>query len=384
MTQKVQQTVPTAHVAALPAKHSHARIGSLIGWSFVIVSAFAVLSLVAAYSSADGETSTFQEKLKSRLAQVATLSLVDSAPENNDVTILATGDILPARYVEKRMRELKDYTHPFQKVAGFLKSADITFGNLESPLLPGKNVPTGSMTFRGDLEAVQGLLFAGYDVISLANNHTMNYQVPGLTSTIQTLKKAELATVGAGKNLDAAHTPAIFEVKGKKIAFYAYNDQTIPPGFHGEAKANTPGIAKMDLETVKNDVKYALSPDGHGVDAVIVSMHAGREYTHKPTKFQQDFAHAAIDAGAKAVIGAHPHWVQPVEHYGNGVIFYSLGNFVFDQFFDPDVQTGMIAKIVLGDEGKVTAEWFPVKIDKTVPRILEGEEKAQELKRLGF
>lgn len=295
-------------------------------------------------------------------------------------TLIATGDILLARFVEQKMRTLKDYTYPFQRVADFLKSADITFGNLETPLLSGKNVPKNSMTFRGDPEGVKGLLYAGYDVLSVANNHTMNYQIPGLTSTLQELKKANILASGGGKNQDIAHTPAIVEAKGKKIAFYSYVDSSIPPGFHGEAKWNKPGIAAMNIEVVKNDVKNALT----FADFVIVSMHAGKEYTRQPTRFQQDFAHAAIDAGASVVIGHHPHWVQPVEYYGNGIIFYSLGNFVFDQFFSEDVQTGLVVKIILKSGEKPEAELFPVKIEQTQPRILEGEEKERQLQRLGL
>ncbi len=366
-----QKVVPIAHA-------SFSRIREIIVWTFVVAAVFGALSIISSNSQPQtGESSSFQKKLE----QVATLSLLS---DDDPVTFIATGDILLARYVELRMRQLNDYTYPFHKVADFLKSADITFGNLETPLLPGRNVPTGSMTFRGDLEGVKGLLFAGYDVLSVANNHTMNYQIPGLTSTLQTLKEAGILASGGGKDQNTAYTPVIIEAKGKKIAFYSYVDSNIPPGFHGEAKADKPGIARMDIEGVKNDVKNAL--ENLGADYVVVSMHAGAEYKFDPTKFQKDFAHAAIDAGASAVIGTHPHVIEPVEYYGNGVIFYSLGNFVFDQFFSEDVQNGLVAKLQFPiEEGeKVTAEVFPVRIEKGQPRLMEGEEKAVILKKLGL
>lgn len=351
------------------------RARSIFVWSLVVVSVLAVLSVVASYGNEDqSETSVFRQKLP----QASMLNLLNT---DEPITLIATGDVMLARYVELQMRTLKDYTFPFRKVSDFLKNADITIANLETPLMPGKNVPTGSMTFRADPEALAGLLAAGFDVVSIANNHTMNYQVPGLTSTLQALKKAGILAAGGGRDLDVAHTPAIMEVKGKKIAFYSYVDNSIPPGHHGAATKNTPGIAVMDTSAVKSDVKNAR--DTYGADIVIVSMHAGKEYTREPTQFQKDFAHAAVDAGASVVIGHHPHWIQPVENYMDGVIFYSLGNFVFDQSFSDDVKTGLVAKITF-DGVKPVYELFPVKIEKTQPRILEGDEKDKEITRLGL
>ncbi len=345
---------------------------------FAVIAIFAIFSLVffiGGKGNHKNQTSTVAVNETMEARQIAPESV-----ENSSVTLIATGDIMLARYVELKMRRNKDYTWPFPKVADFLKSADITFGNLETPLLAGKNVPTDSMTFRADLEGVKGLAFAGYDLLSLANNHVMNYQVPGLTSTIQELKKAGIRYVGAGKNFDIANAPVIIEAKGKKIAFLAYNDKNIPPKFHGEATATMPGIAKMDIEKVKVNVAAAKQV----ADFVIVSMHAGIEYKKEPNQFQKDFAHAAIDAGAVAVLGHHPHVVEPVEYYGNGVIFYSLGNFVFDQFFNQDVQTGLVVRLTLNPESPLGVELFPVKIDLVQPRILEGEEKDLALKKLGL
>ena len=288
-------------------------------------------------------------------ANTPTLSL---RTDGDDITVNAVGDILLARYIEVKMRQLKDYTYPFHKIADFLKNADITFGNLETPLMPGRNVPKDSMTFRGDPAGTVGLLFAGFDVLSIANNHTMNYQIPGLTSTLVELKKAGILASGGGKNIDIAHTPVILEAKGRSIAFYSYVDPNIPPRRHGDATADTPGIALMNIEAVKNDVKNALET----ADIVIISMHAGREYTREPTQFQKDFAHAAIDAGAAVVIGSHPHWVQPVEEYQGADIFYSLGNFVFDQMWSEKTREGVAARISLSKDGVESYELNPVKI----------------------
>lgn len=347
------------------------RVRSLVGLGFVLVAVFAVLSIVAFGSR--------QENVKSRFVgrfdQAATLSLADN--NNERIVVAAVGDILLARFVELKMRSLSDYLFPFRQTADLLKAADITIGNLETPLFPGVNTPQGSMTFRGDPEGLKGLVFAGFDAVTLANNHIMNFTATGLLRTLNELKKTDILFTGAGMNQDEAHTPAVIEAKGKKIAIYAYNDQTIPPGFHGEAVRFSPGIAKMNVEAVKNDVKNALS---RGADFVVVSMHAGREYSKGPTQIQRDFAHAAIDAGASIVMGHHPHVVQPVEEYGSGVIFYSLGNFVFDQFFSEDVRIGLVAQIVLEKGQKPEFALFPTRIQDAQPRFLEGEAKEAVLK----
>lgn len=350
--------------------------GGIFGLAVLVMIGIFVYSNYSKPAQEDAEQLTIGQTVETN-----GFNLFGVGEENEDaITLIATGDVLLARYVEQRMRATGDYTLPFQKAADFLKSADVTFGNLETPILNGKNTPKDSTTFRADPAGVKGLTFAGYDVMSIANNHTMNYQIPGLTNTLKELKKAGILASGGGKNQDFAHAPAIFETKGKTIAFLSYVDPKIPPRNYGIATYNTAGLASMNIEAMKNDVKNAATE----YDIVVVSMHSGTEYKREPTQFQKDFAHAAIDSGASAVIGTHPHVVQPVEYYGNGVIFYSLGNFVFDQFFSTDVKTGLVARITFEDEEKPSVELFPVKIETTQPRILEGQEREDTLKKLGL
>lgn len=376
VAKNVEAHVPEG-VEKMAASHSGHhflyRVRTIVGWTAVVAFVFATLSLVASKGSLDEKSSPLAEKL----SKVSILSA-----DEDEISIFATGDVLLARTIEAKMRAKKDYTYPFHTVAEILKSADIAFANLETAMLPGKTTPNGSMVFRADEEAAQGLKFAGFDVMSVANNHTMNYKAGGLMRAIRALKKAGIAPVGGGENQDAAHTPAMLDVKGKRIAFYAYNDPNIPPGFHGEAKIDAAGIAKMDIETVKNDVRNARQ--NLGADIIVVSMHAGKEYKKEPTQFQKDFAHAAIDSGASLIIGHHPHVVQPPEFYGDGVILYSLGNFVFDQFFSQDVRSGAIAKIYLKDEEKPRVEFVPTYLDTVQPRILEGDEAEKALARMGL
>ncbi|PIQ77452.1 hypothetical protein COV82_04390 [Candidatus Peregrinibacteria bacterium CG11_big_fil_rev_8_21_14_0_20_46_8] len=357
-------------------------IQRLVWWGTVSVFLLGALAIIANYSTALNRSELLPEKL----AQVSVLSAEYADPielppeEKPPVTIMAVGDVMLARYVERKMRGNQDYTWPFHNSAEFLRDADITFANLESPLLAGANVEDNVYYFRADPSAAAGLSWAGFDVLSIANNHTMDYREYGLQTTLDALRAAGLDAVGGGKNVDEAHTPVMKLVNGQRIAFYAYTDNSIPPGFNGVTTDSTPGIAGMNVEAVQNDVKNAL----RSADFVVVSMHAGREYSKEPTGLQKEFARAAIDAGASVVIGHHPHVVQPVEWYGDGLILYSLGNFVFDQFFDEEVRTGLAAKISLQKDKRPVLKLYPTRLETVqTDVVIEEPRRSELLEKLG-
>lgn len=357
------------------------RLRTFLGWSAFVALSFAGLSMLSQYSS-PGKTALDPNQLQASVIQSSkNASEVFSLAQEGDITLTAVGDILLARFIEQKMRKTGDYTYPFANVKDFLGMTDLTFGNLETPFFPGKTTPNESTTFRADPESIAGLTTSGFDLVSIANNHTMNYRVPGLTKTLEVLRAANIKAVGGAENKAAAHTPVIVEVKNKKIAFLAYNDPNIAPRYHGEATDVQPGIAKMEIDQVQKDITAAKSLDA---DIIIVSMHAGIEYRKEPTQFQKDFAHAAVDAGASVVIGHHPHIVQEVERYGKGIIMYSLGNFVFDQLFSEDVKTGLLARIIFTADGLVSADFFPTYNDKLQPRILEGKDRIDTLHKMGI
>lgn len=375
------------------------KIRSFVGWSSMVALVFAGLSILSDYST-PGATQDLLNKnaqasvltsdapvekngVQKPLAPIAPVAPVISAPvvDEDQITLMAVGDIMLARGVENKIKSSKDYAYPFVNVKEVLSSADITFANLETPFFPGRTTVSGSFTFRADQESVAGLTAAGVDVVSLANNHTMNYRVPGLQTTLEALMGAGIKGVGAGQNIVEANTPVMVKVKDRTIAFLAFNDATIAPRRHGEATEDTPGIAKLDVEQMKKDVAAAKAS---GADFVVVSMHAGIEYRKEPSLVQKEFAHAAIDAGAAVVIGHHPHIVQEVEQYGKGIIMYSLGNFVFDQLFSEEVKTGLLAKIIFKVDGTVGAEFSPTVNEKSMqPRILDGQQRVDMLTRLG-
>ncbi|MDD4606982.1 MAG: CapA family protein [Patescibacteria group bacterium] len=294
------------------------------------------------------------------------------------ILLMAVGDIMLSRDVATKIRQHQNYKYPFLKTAELLKSADITFGNLETAITPGKIVQTESMSFRSDPEIVEGLKYAGFDILSLANNHTPNFGEAGLKDTFKYLQDANISYIGAGNNILEARQPAIKEIKGIKFAFLAYNDTDVVPDNY-QATQDRAGTVFMDIDKMKIDVQQAKQKS----DVVIVSMHSGTEYTPEPSSRQIEFAHTAIDAGASLVLGHHPHVIQTFEKYKNGFIFYSLGNFVFDQMWSQETREGLIAEIVFEDKDIVGIEFYPTIIeDFSQPRFADAEEEKRILKKL--
>lgn len=281
-------------------------------------------------------------------------------------SIIIAGDIMLSRRVDLMMQSKNDYTLPFQKIAEELKKADIAFGNLENPI-SDKGKKTGNIySFRADPKSVEGLSFAGFDVLSLANDHAFDYGKTALEDTFLRLKTAGINYVGAGFNKKEAFSPIIKEINGStgspqvKIGFLAYSDLG---SVYWTATEGSSGLALISLEYFENiieDIKKAKSQS----DILVVSLHSGEEYIKEPGQLQIDFAKAAIDAGADIVVGHHPHVVQKNEIYKDKYIFYSLGNFVFDQNSSAETTQGQIVKIIIEDKKIKQAIPINIKINE--------------------
>jgi poly-gamma-glutamate synthesis protein (capsule biosynthesis protein) len=182
------------------------------------------------------------------------------------------------------------------------------------------------------------------------------------------LKLAGIDFIGADLNEEAAFSPIIKDVKGVKIGFLAYTDLG-PKGWR--ATSSSPGMAwiqESDFPKIQEDIFEAKKE----VDILIVSLHAGTEYESLQNQSQEDFAKMAIDAGADLLIGHHPHVVQPYEQYENGWIFYSLGNFIFDQDFSTETSEGEIAKIIIKDKEIQEVSVVKTKINSSLqPEIID-------------
>jgi gamma-polyglutamate biosynthesis protein CapA len=257
----------------------------------------------------------------------------------NRLTIFAVGDIMLDRGVEYNIEKEGngDYKFPFLKIADYLKKADILFGNLES-VISDKGEKVGSIySFRAEPRAVEGLSFAGFDVLSAANNHIFDYGRVAMEDSLKRLKIAGIDYVGAGFSEAETRAGVIKETKGTKIAFLAYTNKGSE---RWQAQENNSGIGWLD-DRIADDIKKAKEKS----DLVMVSMHFGDEYQSEQNKEQEYFAKLAIDSGADLVLGHHPHVVEPVEKYNQGWIAYSLGNFLFDQNFSKETMEGLLLNI---------------------------------------
>ncbi len=292
-------------------------------------------------------------------------------------TLIAFGDIMLSRNVAGKMK-LYGNDYPFLKMTDILSAADIAFANLENPITAGPVVPTGSFTFHADPGSEVALKQSGVDIVSLANNHSPNYGDKGLLDTITYLDQQSILHAGAGKDLTAALEPAVIERNGVKFAFIAFNDTDVVPPSYG-AGANHAGTALIKFDHLHQAMIKAKSL----ADVVIVSMHSGTEYTAEANKRQIAFAHAAIDEGADVVIGHHPHVVQNIEKYKDKYIFYSLGNFIFDQMFSAETRNGLGIRLSFVDKKVVRVELLPVLIeDYAQPHSISPREATSTMQRL--
>ena len=297
--------------------------------------------------------------------------------QDQEVSLVAVGDIMLSRNVAAKM-QANGNDYPFAEVTPLLQNSDITFANLECPITAGPVVPTGSMIFHANPGVQDALAKAGIKIVSLANNHTMNYGAKGMLDTVSYLDSVGIKHAGGGKDDVAAGAPVYFDIKGIKFAFLAYNDTDVIPDNYA-AGPNHPGNNIMDIPKMQAAVKAAKQ----NADIVIVSMHSGTEYK-APNQHQKDFAHAAIDAGAEMVIGHHPHVLQPIEKYNGHYIMYSLGNFVFDQMFSTETRQSVLTKTYFNKQGLTRIEFTPLMIyDYSQPRVVtDDSEKAAILKEL--
>lgn len=301
-----------------------------------------------------------------------------------EVTFVAVGDIMLGSKVETVI-EQRGAEYIFQQVAPMMRKADIVFANLEAPFGTGNHkaiwdyskLGDGGIYLKANPDSVQGLTYVGLDIVSLANNHIMDYGSKGLSDTINTLAKANIKCVGAGKDIREARTPAILQVNGLKVGFLAYCEVYL-------ATKRKPGCASLD-SSIYRQIRNLKTM----TDIVIVSLHYGMTAADYPMSSDIKLAHAIIDSGADMVLRHHPHVLQGIEFYKKGLIAYSLGNFVFDCNIDPSwagikkARESMILQCNLSKNGIKEAKIVPTFInDDYQPELLTGEAGNRILQRM--
>ena len=307
-----------------------------------------------------------------------TTTTVDARP----ITMIFGGDVMLARGVQSVINEAGngDYTFPWLNVADYLKGADITFVNLESIISDQGSVDWTKLVgpwYRANPDAVEGLQYAGIDVVSVANNHCFDYGKTGLQDSLANLTAAGIKYTGAG-TYEGAYTPAFVTAKGKTVAFLAYTNQVFRSSYPSvsqvaaEAYTDSWGIqwpaswgaAWLNFNMIDKGIANAKAA---GADIIVVSMHFGTEYSTTQSNSQKEFAQYAMNQGADLVIGHGPHVTQPLVVWtasgGVKYVAYSLGNLIFDQYerLHSGVSKGMLLEVT----------WANGAIQSIIPRYVK-------------
>lgn len=295
--------------------------------------------------------------------------------QRKTITILAGGDVNMGRKTGQQILA-GDIDYPFKNITTTLQDADITFVNLESQLadLGGETQsPTSEYRFAGPPESGKSLKNAGIDIVSVANNHMWDYGKARLFETIDTLINAGVSFAGASKNTGEQYKPAIFEMNGRKIAFFAMTTL-----LNGYEKTEAPKYVSYDSE---EEIIAEITALKDTADWIFVSIHTGTEYKQTPNPDMVELSHHLIDAGADVILGGHPHVPQPIENYNGKPIFYSFGNFAFWQPFSFWTQHSFLAKFTLKEPHQVEYDIIPVKAGWQ-PELATDPEDMQKVRDL--
>jgi poly-gamma-glutamate capsule biosynthesis protein CapA/YwtB (metallophosphatase superfamily) len=303
-------------------------------------------------------------------------------------TVTVTGDVMLARRVGDRLDQVGDQAAALRPMARRLAASDLTIGNLESTLSKAGAPRQGGDSFGARPQVRAGLRLAGFDVLSLANNHVGDYGRRALRQTLRRVEAGGFAGVGAGTDLAAAIRPVVVRRHGVRFGIVAFDAigetpaaTTDGPGaLRVRMRPRTGPLVASDLQRV-TDVVRELRDE---VDVVLVLPHWGTQYTTRTVRDQRSVARRLVQAGADLVVGGHPHWVQGVESLsGGGLVFYSLGNFVFDMDFMRETQEGAVLELTYWGTELKAAELIPVVIGRDfAPRIARGERATAILDRI--
>lgn len=296
------------------------------------------------------------------------------APVRQRVIIQAVGDLNLAGNAEPTVRK-KGYDWCFDGTRALLAEGDLNIANLETPVTVRGEKADKRFTFRMPPKSLDAVKNAGFSLVSLANNHILDYGEQGLFDTLDTLKARGIAYSGAGKNVAAGRVPAIVDASGVKVGLLSYS-LTFPKYFWADQDKS--GTIFGHEKWVRADIAKLRST----VDIVLVAFHWGAEKRTTPKDYQLELAKAAVEAGADAVIGHHPHVLQGIEVIDGKPVLYSLGNYAFGSNSNAARDSAMARFVV--EEGRIQAlELIPLHVhNKFVdynPQVSTGEQLERTL-----
>jgi len=290
----------------------------------ILIASFFMLLMYVVGFTVNNSKSTKQSAIMTRL--------VDTF--GKEVEIVLTGDVMLGRNVLTESEKLGNWSYPFAKVADRLKQADLVFVNLESPIVENCPRTDSGMTFCTDKKMAEGLKAANIGVVTIANNHIGNYGQKGIVDTERFLTEAGIDYTGTGDLV-------VKEIKGTKFGFLGFDFVSAQP-------------TDFDLKLISRSDLL--------VDVLIVGVHWGEEYKRTADSGQRTAAKKLVDAGADVIVGHHPHWIQNDEDINGVPVYYSLGNFIFDQMWSEETKNGLLVKLTFRDGELIKKEKLPIYI----------------------
>lgn len=292
-------------------------------------------------------------------------------PPEYAFNLVAVGDVMLDQLTRARLRDY-DVNYPLARISQITSSGDINFANLECPVSDRGEPADKKYVFRAAPQLAEVLTIGGFNLVSLANNHVLDYGPDALLDTIATLEERGIAYAGAWADEEGARQGVILKVNGLRVGFLAYS-RPAPSWQYPAWAASTdqPGtVFYRDREKMLAD----LARIREEADIVMVSMHWGNEYTHKVTAEQRDLGRLLVDNGADIILGHHPHAPQGIEFYKGKPIIYSLGNFLFYPFDMSITDETYILKARLGLNGVEEMRLVPVLLGDSQPYVPQGKE----------
>lgn len=267
---------------------------------------------------------------------------------NKSWKLVVGGDYNPGRHVNVVATHQDNFGHLLEHVGGLFKEANLALVNLEGALVANCPLLSEGMKFCGNVRHIEALNNVGIDIVSLANNHSLNFGKDGLLETKDLLTQHSVLSVGF--------------------------DEIIYTQVENQTQVAIIGIDATLTNRTPQEIASLIASARQQSPVVIPYFHWGNEYTHDPSRNQRELAHAAIESGATLVLGSHPHWVQAAEIYNNTIIVYSHGNLVFDQFWSEKTRQGVLGEYIFFENTVIDARFLPIYIgDGYKPITIRGE-----------
>ena len=296
-----------------------------------------------------------------------TTSVVNIEPKE-DASIAVTGDVMFAR---KMPNVLSFESSPFSGVSDVTSNVDLLLINFENAATTSGDALKGDVPLKCDPSYVPLAKANNVTVAALANNHAIDYGITGMQDTLENLRNADITPMGAGNTEDEAHQAVVKDVNGRKITILNYMDSENFAEYSYEAmpyaNGSNPGYSAYDSEDAQKQIG-----ENNDSDFIVAYLHFGNEYSNSPNENQVKIAHELIDYGADVVIGSHPHVTQGIEMYNGKPIFYSLGNFIFDQSNTATHSAYFVQIDLVNDTGECTV--YPIYISNYLPQHMSPDD----------